>query len=97
MNLHPHIKQRFNGTQLVMLDVVIALLPVLFAGWLAYGSVVLIQLGIAIVTALVTDFVFSALLLNRYKTFLDGSAIVTAILLVCTPVSYTHLTLPTKA
>nr|WP_322626455.1 RnfABCDGE type electron transport complex subunit D [uncultured Flavobacterium sp.] len=84
MNLHPHIKQRFNGTQLVMLDVVIALLPVLFAGWLAYGSVVLIQLGIAIVTALVTDFVFSALLLNRYKTFLDGSAIVTAILLVCT-------------
>ena len=84
MNLHPHIKSRFNRTQLVMFDVIIALLPVLFAGWLAYGQVLLTQVGIAIATALITDFTFSALFLKKYNTFFDGSAIVTAILLVCT-------------
>lgn len=84
MNLHPHIKPRFNRTQLVMLDVIIALLPVLFAAWLAFGQVILNQLAVAIIAALLTDFICSAIFLKKYNTVLDGSAIVTAILLVCT-------------
>lgn len=84
MNLYPHIKSRFDRTQLVMLDVVIALIPVLFAGWLAYGQVLLNQLAAAIIAALVTEFVFSTIFLKKKSSIFDGSAIVTAILLVCT-------------
>lgn len=84
MSLNPHIKPRFNSTQLVMLDVVIALMPLLFAGWLAYGQVLLSQVAVAVLTALITDFVCSSVLLKKYNTVSDCSAMVTAILLVCT-------------
>lgn len=84
MRVYPYIKPRFNGTQMVMLDVVIALLPLVFVGWFAYGGLFLQQLGIAVSAALFADFVFSALLLKKYRTVFDGSALVTALLLVFT-------------
>ncbi|MDL1912944.1 MAG: RnfABCDGE type electron transport complex subunit D [Bergeyella sp.] len=84
MSLHPHIKPRFNSTQLVMFDVLIALFPVLIVGWMAYGKILLVQLGVALGSALVTDFVFSSVFLKKYDSVLDGSSVVTAILLVCT-------------
>lgn len=67
-----------------MLDVIIALIPILFAAWWAYGNMVLHQVGIAVGTALLTEVLFSWLLLKRPASILDGSAIVTAILLVLT-------------
>lgn len=82
MRLNPYIKPRFNNTQMVMLDVIIALLPILLVGFVAYGTVILQQVGIALATALVTEFIFSAILLKKYNTMLDGSAAVTALLLV---------------
>lgn len=84
MRIYPYIKPRFNGVKAVMMDVVIALLPLIVAGWFAYGTLFLQQVGIAISVALLTEFLFSALLLKRYKTVFDGSALVTAILLVFT-------------
>lgn len=69
---------------MVMLDVIIALMPLLFAGWLAYGTVMLQQSGVAIATALISEFLFSSLLLKKYNTILDGSAVVTALLLTFT-------------
>lgn len=84
MRVYPYIKPRFNGIQMVMLDVVIALLPLVFVGWFAYGGLFMQQLGIAISAALLAEFLFSALLLKKYNTVLDGSALVTAILLVFT-------------
>jgi len=67
-----------------MLDVIIALLPLLFTSWLAYGNLIIVQLSIVLFASLTTEFIFSALLLKKYNTFLDGSAIVTSMLLVCT-------------
>jgi len=84
MTLNPYVKARFNTSQLVMLDVIIALLPLVFTSWLAYGSVALQHIGIAICTALLTEFLFSALLLKKHTTYFDGSAVITALLLVFT-------------
>ena len=105
--INPFIKPKFNTVKAVMLDVVIALLPLVIAGYFAYGMIVLQQIAIAIIAALATEIIFSAILFKKYKSVFDGSAIVTALLLVFTispvtpwyvvAVSYTHLTLPTKA
>ncbi len=84
MAVHPYIKPRFDRLQLVMLDVVIALLPALFVGWIAFGNLLLYQVGIALFTALVTEFCCSWLFLGKKNTLGDGSAVVTALLLVCT-------------
>lgn len=84
MIFNPFIKPRFNGTQMVMIDVIIALLPLVFVGWLAYGGALIQLIGIAVLSALLADFLFSSLLLKRFTSVLDGSAIVTALLLVFT-------------
>lgn len=81
VNLNPHIKSRFNTTQLVMLDVIIALLPLVFVSILAYGKTAISLISVAVVSALLTDFIFSSILLKKRTTILDGSAIVTALLL----------------
>ena len=90
---NPFIKPKFNTIQAVMLDVIIALLPLIIAGYFAYGIIVLQQIAIAIATALAIEFLFSALLFKKYDSIFDGSAIVTALLLVFTisPVTPWHV------
>jgi len=84
MSVNPFIKPRFNTTQMVMVDVVIALLPLLLVGWIAFGNLLLKQIGVAISTALLIELFFSFVLLQKRNTIWDGSAVVTALLLVCT-------------
>ncbi|WP_430611805.1 RnfABCDGE type electron transport complex subunit D [Flavobacterium sp. JP2137] len=84
MSLNPYLKSRFNNSQYVMLDVILALLPLVFVAWLAYGNLALQQIGISISTALITDAIFSALLLKKRHSYIDGSAVITALLLVFT-------------
>ncbi|WP_206430289.1 RnfABCDGE type electron transport complex subunit D [Flavobacterium ustbae] len=84
MKTAPFIKPKFNSTQKVMLDVVLALLPIVIIACFAYGSLVIIQFLTAITVALLAEFVLSAFLLKKYNTILDGSAVVTALLLVLT-------------
>lgn len=84
MKRAPFIKPKFNGTQMVMLDVVLALLPLVITACLAYGKLVLMQFITALTAAFVAEFIFSGFLLKKYNTLLDGSALVTALLLVLT-------------
>lgn len=84
MKLNPFIKPKFNGTKTVMFDVVIALLPLIFTAWLAYGISALKIIGISIVTALATEFLFSLILFKKLKSIFDFSALITALLLAFT-------------
>lgn len=84
MRLHPHITKRYNTVQLVMLDVLIALLPIVVVAWLAFGDHALLIFGVAAGSALVTEVLVSGLLLKKWTSLLDGSALVTAVLLACT-------------
>lgn len=80
----PHIQPKGNSAKVVMLDVIIALLPLIGVAWIAYGNVALQLIGITVSTALVTELLFSAFLLRKYTSILDGSAVITALLLACT-------------
>ncbi|MBT30346.1 MAG: electron transporter [Thalassobius sp.] len=84
MNLHPFIKAPRNTTQAIMLDVIVALIPITIASYLAYGTLALTLLGTAITAAVVTDLVFSGILFGNWKTSLDGSSVITAMLLTFT-------------
>ncbi|GLB49408.1 RnfABCDGE type electron transport complex subunit D [Neptunitalea lumnitzerae] len=84
MNLHPFIKAPRNTTQAIMLDVIVALIPIAMASYLAYGTLALTLLGTAITTAVVTDLLFSGILFGNWKTPLDGTSVITAMLLTFT-------------
>lgn len=84
MKTAPFIKPKFNGTQMVMLDVVLALLPLVIIACLAFGNLAMMQFLTAITAAFSAEFIFAAFLLKKYNTILDGSALVTALLLVLT-------------
>lgn len=84
MNLNPYIKPRFNSTSAVMADVIIALLPLVAVATVAYGTQALLITGTAIVASIVTDFIFSAVYLKKFATPLDGSAVITGLLLAFT-------------
>lgn len=84
MRLNPYIKPKQNTTQIVMLDVIIAMLPVVAAGIFAYGSLMAYNLLLATVTTLVVELFFSVLFTKNYKNIFDGSAVITAWLLCFT-------------
>jgi len=76
----PHIR----GTQTVtkiMLDVIIALLPVLVAAVLIFGLRALLITLIAVSAAVITEHIISAFLLKKKTTVGDLSAVVTGMLL----------------
>lgn len=84
MSLNPYIKARNNRTPQIMLDVIIALVPLLVVSGIAYGLQALFLFLVAIAAALLTDFVCSLLLLRNRKSVFDGSSVVTALLLTFT-------------
>ncbi|WP_437919999.1 RnfABCDGE type electron transport complex subunit D [Sphingobacterium sp. LRF_L2] len=84
MNTRHTIKPAFNSTSMVMFDVLIALIPILAAAFIAFGVVIVYQLGTAIASAVISELLFSKILLKKGNSLRDGSAIITAILLVCT-------------
>lgn len=84
----PFIKAKANVST-IMRDVIFALIPLILISYLAYGFVPIILLCVAIGISLLTEFV-SALIFQRKKdTIRDGSAIITAILLVFTLAPFT--------
>lgn len=68
-------------TSTLMRDVLIALVPVIIAATLIFGTRTLLMLAVAIVTAVLTEFVAQKLM-HRRQTIGDLSAVVTAVLLV---------------
>ena len=78
----PHIRGKRN-TQQIMLDVVIALLPTLFAGTVIFGMRALIVALVCIAAAVAAEWVCGMILYHR-NTVKDLSSVVTGLLLALT-------------
>lgn len=81
MNLNPYIKAKKNSVSAIMFDVIIALMPLVLAAYAAFGFKAIWLITTAVITCLITDFLFNALYAKKYNSFLDGSAMITALLL----------------
>jgi len=73
----------------VMSDVLLALIPCAVMAWFAYGEIPFFVMFIAIISALIAEFIFSSVFLNKTDSLKDGSALVTAILLTFTLAPFT--------
>ncbi len=81
MNFNPYIRAQRNTTPIIMLDVIIALLPIVIASGIAFGIKALLLIFTAALSAVLTDFIFSGILLKNKKAVFDGSSIVTGLLI----------------
>jgi len=84
MNLNPFIRPKSSNVRTVMLDVVYALIPLIIIAGIAFGKSGLFVIGISIGSAVLTDLFYSAVFLKDYKKAMDGSAIITGLLLAFT-------------
>lgn len=75
----------------VMTDVIIALIPSIIISTLAYGFYPVAVILVAISSAIVTEYLFSAIFSKDTKSIGDGSAIITGILLAFTVGPFTPL------
>lgn len=75
----------------VMTDVTLALLPCVVMSYFAFGYVPLMVVLVAVGSALVTEFIFSAIFFKHTDSVSDGSAIITGILLAFTIAPFTPL------
>lgn len=73
----------------VMSDVLLALIPCAVMSYFAYGEIPFFVMSVAILSAVVAEFVFASIFLNRKDTLKDGSALVTAVLLTFTLAPFT--------
>ena len=84
MSLHisstPHIHQKGSTTRNIMLDVVIAMLPALIAGFVIFGIKALFTAFTCVATAVVAEYLFN-LCTHKEQTIGDFSAVVTGLLL----------------
>ena len=78
----PHIRGNFR-TNRIMLDVVLALLPALAVGAYVMGTRALIVAGVCIAVAVASELLYSLVTRTRI-TVVDGSAVVTGLLLAMT-------------
>ncbi len=80
----PHVRSRLT-TGNVMYDVILCLLPAVFVGIYHFGLQAVLVIGMSVVTAVVTEYVFDYIA-HRENTVKDGSAVVTGLLLaLCLP------------
>lgn len=79
----PYITNR-HSTPSIMRDVIVALLPIAIIAYIAYGNRALLVLSTAIGFSLLTEFIFSSLFLKKHKTVLDGSSVITGLLMAFT-------------
>ncbi len=87
----PFIRVNDSVTK-VMLDVIIALSPVILMSYLAYGIKPILVISVAIISAIVSEFLFSAIFFKKYNTIKDLSAVVTGIIMSFTLGPFTPLT-----
>lgn len=88
--LNPFIRTK-DSTEMVMLDVIIALIPSIIMAWVAFGVSVLSLIAVSVGSALAAEFLFALIFLHRVDTLGDGSAIVTGLLLAFTLGAFTPL------
>lgn len=75
----------------VMTDVILALIPCIIISSLAYGFYPITVILVSIASALVTEYLFSAIFFKNSDSVGDGSAIITGILLAFTVGPFTPL------
>lgn len=75
----PHIKTK-NDTPRIMLDVVIALIPLVAAAAVHFGFGSLIVIALCVATCIVSEFVFN-LAVKKEQTICDLSAVITGLVL----------------
>ena len=78
----PHIRGNFR-TSRIMLDVVLALMPALAVGCFVLGMRALLVTALCAATAVATEWLYAKLTKTR-NTIIDGSALVTGVLLAMT-------------
>lgn len=83
MKVSPFITSKTN-TQAVMLDVIIALVPLAAVAIYAFGTRAITVLGYSLLSCVITDLLFGYLFLNKRKWLPDGAAVITALLLAFT-------------
>lgn len=79
------------GVPVIMLDVIISLIPLLTISILAFGLQAVYIIVTALITALLTEYVFSLLFKRATSSVFDGSSIISAFLLSLTLSPYTPL------
>lgn len=86
----PFVRKEVS-TSKIMTDVILALIPCIAMSYLAFGFVPLMVILVAVGSALVTEFIFSAIFFKHTESVSDGSAIITGILLAFTIAPFTPL------
>lgn len=84
INTKPH-----DNMRKIMLDVLLALLPIVILSYFAYGVIPLFVILVAIVSAIGAEFVFSMIFKGEAGSIRDGSAVITAVLLSFTLAPFT--------
>lgn len=82
--LHTTYVKAKGGVSVIMLDVILAIVPLLVFAYLAHGISSLLVLLVAVVTAVIAEVLFSSFYLGNKNTALDGTAVITALLMACT-------------
>ncbi|GHT17933.1 electron transport complex subunit D [Bacteroidia bacterium] len=90
INTNPYIRTADN-TQRVMLDVIIALAPMLIFAWAAFGFLPILSVVVAVASAVAAEYLFSLIFFRNKKSIFDLSAVVTGILLAFTLAPFTPL------
>lgn len=80
-----------DTTQRVMADVIVALVPSVVMAWVAFGTAALSLIAVSVGSALVAEYLFGLVFRQRPWSVLDGSAIVTGLLLALTLGAFTPL------
>ena len=76
----PHFSRKANGTRSMMLDVIIALSPVIVASIWIFSWYAIVQVGLCVLTSLATESLWQKLS-KKPVSVLDGSGAVTGIIL----------------
>ncbi|RRD40785.1 electron transporter [Leptotrichia sp. OH3620_COT-345] len=86
----PHIRISDSVTK-VMTDVVLALLPAIIAAYMVYGIKPVFVIITSVISALLSEYLFSALFFKKHDSIKDISGVVTGILLGLTLAPFTPL------
>jgi len=83
----PHAHNSAQTTHRMMLDVLIALIPAVLAGFLVFGGLAIKQIMICLLSALAAEYIFNRMR-NKPFSLMDGSAAITGVILALSlPVS----------
>ncbi|WP_223609575.1 RnfABCDGE type electron transport complex subunit D [Chryseobacterium sp. OSA05B] len=83
--LAPYIKHKKTGIGNIMLDVIIALVPIVLVAYMAFGVLSLIVILTCVIACIISDLVFGMIFLKKIPAqLIDGSGIITGLLLAFT-------------